>query len=197
MPLSDIELVALVKSGHTEAFGELVRNYQDRVFNTCWRICGHLEDARDVTQDAFLKALETISNFREESGFYTWLFRIAVNQALSHRRKAHKRRTVSFEETVPAGETQAGELARRLGHTPDDASHKASSAELQGQVTRALQALDDDFRAVVVLRDIEELDYQQIGLILQIPAGTVKSRLYRARIALRDALRLAKGRSDL
>ncbi|MDO8631840.1 MAG: sigma-70 family RNA polymerase sigma factor, partial [Phycisphaerales bacterium] len=87
----DRELVRRVKSGQTEAYGELVRRYQDRVFNTCWRICGHLEDARDLTQEAFLKAFESLDAFRQESGFYTWIFRVAVNLSLSHRRSAGRR----------------------------------------------------------------------------------------------------------
>ena len=186
VPIEDVELIERVKAGQTEAYGKLVRKYQDRVFNTCWRICGHLEDARDLTQEAFLKAFEGVGSFRKQSGFYTWLCRIAVNLALSSRRSAKTRRTLSLEHG--AG-TQAEELARHVGKASGvDPQDAVSDAELQGCVARALQTLDDDHRAVVVLRDIEGIDYREIGEILEIPPGTVKSRLHRARMTLREAI---------
>lgn len=189
IPLEDFELVQKVKDGQTEAYGQLVQKYQDRVFNACWRICGHLEDARDLTQEAFLRALENISAFRQRSGFYTWIFRVAVNLALSHRRRDGRRRTVSLDQPADPRGTQAADLARRTGHgRSNDPGASASDAELQARVTRALQGLDDDHRAVIVLRDIEGMDYQEIGEILDIPAGTVRSRLHRARMALRQAV---------
>jgi len=190
----DRELVRRVQSGQTQAYGELVRRYQDRVFNTCWRICGHLEDARDLTQDAFLKAFENLDAFRQESGFYTWVFRVAVNLSLSQRRSASRRRMASLESGAATGGTQAEDLARRVRRSEnDDPAQAASDADLQGRVAHALQILDDDHRAVVVLRDMEGLDYLQIGTILDIPPGTVKSRLHRARMALRAALSPARG----
>jgi RNA polymerase sigma-70 factor (ECF subfamily) len=187
--LEDAELIEQVKAGQTESYGRLVEKYQDRVFNACWRICGHLEDARDLTQEAFLKAFDGISTFRQQSGFYTWVFRVAVNLALTHRRKARIRHTVSLDEPVGLGGSQAEELARRVKDgSADDPAGVVGQAELHGRVARALQELDSDQRAVVVLRDIEGLDYQEIGEVLQIPAGTVKSRLHRARMALREAI---------
>ena len=190
VPLEDAQLIEKVKAGQTEAYGELVRKYQDRVFNTCWRICGHLEDARDLTQEAFLKAFEGLATFRHQSGFYTWIFRVAVNLALSHRRDVKRRRTVSLDQNTEMAGTQAEGLAKRIGHRTenDDPVRSASDAELQGAVVRALQMLDDDHRAVVVLRDIEGFDYHDIGEVLDIPPGTVKSRLHRARKALRQAI---------
>lgn len=189
VPLEDAELIEQVKAGQTESYGRLVEKYQDRVFNACWRVCGHLEDARDVTQEAFLKAFDGISTFRQQSGFYTWVFRIAVNLALSHRRKARLRYMVSLDESVSLGGSQAEELARRVKDaSTEDPAGAAGQAELHGCVARALQELDHDQRAVVVLRDIEGLDYQEISDILQIPTGTVKSRLHRARMALREAI---------
>ena len=187
--MSDVELVERVKAGRTEAYAQLVTKYQDRVFNTCWRICGHVEDARDVTQDAFVKAFESIHTFRQESGFYTWLFRIAVNLALSQRRNKARRRTVSIDSDMATAGTQAAELARSArARAADNANPKARDAELQAVVARALHALDDDHRAVIVLRDMEGLDYRRIGEILGVAPGTVKSRLHRARMAIREAL---------
>ncbi len=188
-PLEDAELVRQVKGGRSEAYGELVRKYQDRVFNTCWRICGHLEDARDLTQEAFLKAFENLDSFRERSGFYTWIFRVAVNLALSHQRKAARRHVVSLDAGGSATGTQAEALAKQAGHAShNDPARAASDSELQGCVVRALQALDDDHRAVIVLRDLEGLDYQEIAEILEVRLGTVKSRLHRARMAVHEAM---------
>jgi len=188
--LEDAQLIQRIMAGHTEAYGELVRKYQDRVFNTCWRICGHLEDARDLTQEAFLRAFENLRTFRRSSGFYTWIFRVAVNLTLSHRRNMLRKRTTSLDQAWETSGTQAAALAWRAGRQTegDDPPQAASDAELHGRVVRALQELDDDHRAVVVLRDIEGLDYREIGEVLDIPAGTVKSRLHRARMALRQAV---------
>lgn len=186
--LEEAEIVEKVRAGNVHAYEQLVIKYQDRVFNACWRICGNIEDARDLTQEAFMKALESIGGFRHESGFYTWIFRVAVNLALSHRRKAARQRTVSLDHTNADG-TQAEILARRVG----DRSHvkperNASDDELKSQLSAALVSLDDDHRAVIVLRDIEGMDYRAIGGILDLAPGTVKSRLFRARQALKEAM---------
>ena len=187
--VDDAELVRLVRTGQSDAFGELVRRYQDRVFNACWRVCGNAEDARDVTQDAFLKAYENLATFRQESGFYTWLFRVAMNLALSLKRSAKHRRTVSLDGGADSGGTQAGGLSDRLRRAREAADADApSDAEVQASVVRALQGLNEEDRAVVVLRDIEGFDYQQIAEILGMPLGTVRSKLHRSRAALRDAV---------
>jgi len=179
----------MVQRGQTEAYGELVRRYQDRVFNACWRICGHLEDARDLTQEAFLKAFEGLGAFRQQSGFYTWIYRVAVNLAISHRRNVHRRRTLSLDAGSAVAGTHAEELNKRVkSESDDDPTRGPDDAELHRAVAHALLSLDDDHRAVIVLRDIEGFDYQEIAAILQVPPGTVKSRLFRARIALQQAI---------
>lgn len=189
VPLEDIELVEQVCSGETSAYARLVTKYQDRVFNSCWRICGNLEDARDLTQDAFLKALENIGSFRRQSSFYTWVFRVAVNLSLSHLRKTKRRRTVSLDDELGDRQTQADALSLRMKPTTvDDASDTAGDKEVHSRLLHALHELDDEFRAVVVLRDMEGLDYGEIGEILDVPRGTVKSRLHRARMALRASM---------
>jgi RNA polymerase sigma-70 factor (ECF subfamily) len=189
--LEDAELIEQVRAGRTEAYAALVCKYQDRVFNTCWRICGHLEDARDLTQDAFLKAYESLGEFRHESGFYTWIFRVAVNLALSHRRKAARRRMISLDQPNANSATQANELAKRVGQASEgDPSEILGETELHGRVVRALHELDEEHRAVVILRDIEGFDYQAIAEVLGIATGTVKSRLHRARLALAEAVKV-------
>jgi RNA polymerase sigma-70 factor (ECF subfamily) len=183
--VEDAELVGRVQRGESQAYAELVRRYQDRVFNACWRVCGHLEDARDLTQEAFLKAFEGLGGFRGESGFFTWIFRIAVNLSLTHRRNSQKRRLLSLDQAANPGGTQAEELARHARDEPGDGDRPGSGdADLHTAVVEALHALDDDQRAVLVLRDIEGFDYHEIGEILGIPRGTVKSRLFRARMTV-------------
>ncbi|MEK6676333.1 MAG: sigma-70 family RNA polymerase sigma factor [Planctomycetota bacterium] len=182
---NDQELVERVRSGQAEAFTELVVRYQDRLFNTCWRICGNLEDAQDVTQEAFMKAYQNIASFRGDSAFYTWLYRVAVNLALSQRRSKKRRPVVSLDGVSTEG-TQVEPLARKmLIASQKDTATAAADAELAGRVLAALHSLKEDDRAIVVLRDMEGLDYEQIGRILELPAGTVKSRLHRARMELR------------
>ncbi|MCH8251911.1 MAG: sigma-70 family RNA polymerase sigma factor [Planctomycetes bacterium] len=187
--LEDAQLVKRVQCGEVEAFGELVRRHADGVYNAVWRICGNLEDARDLTQDAFAKGFESIGRFRGESSFYTWIFRVAINLALSHLRKAKGRRVISLDSMGATEGTQAESLAAQVRDARSDSARSAvDDAELRGHVVRAIHALDADQRAVVVLRDIEGCDYREIGEILGIAAGTVKSRLHRARAALREAL---------
>lgn len=187
--LEDMEWVNQAKNGDSKAYGNLVRKYQDRVFNTCWRICGHLDDARDLTQDAFIKAFERLTSFEHRSSFYTWLFRIAVNLAISHRRSSDRRRVVSMDAPTLADGSQAESLTRRTRERSEgDPAIRTSNAELLSHVARALSALDDEQRAVVVLRDIEGLDYAAIAQILDVAEGTVKSRLHRGRLAIQRAL---------
>ncbi len=188
---TDLALTRRLQAGDMSAFGELVQRYQDRVYNTVWRICGQAEDARDLTQDAFIKAYQSIGSFRGQATFYTWLFRIAVNLTLSSMRSARRRGTVSLDAPLQAesGNHQASSLAARMqDRSLKDPSTRACQTESHAQVVRALNKLDEEFRAVVVLRDMEGFDYRQIADILGIAPGTVKSRLHRARSALRDML---------
>jgi RNA polymerase sigma-70 factor (ECF subfamily) len=189
--VSDGWLVERLRTGDMAAFAKLVVRYQDRVYNAVWRICGHADDAQDLTQDAFLKAYESIGSFRGQSSFYTWLFRIAVNLAISHRRTLKRRGTQSLDAPgVPnIGGSQAASLGQRMQEkVPHDPAQGAISSEMHGHVAAALQQLEDEFRAVIVLRDIEGFDYRQIGEVLDIVPGTVRSRLHRGRLALRKLL---------
>ncbi len=173
------------------AFGQLVAKYQDKVFNTCWRISGSQDDAADLTQEAFCKALESIGKFRRQSGFYTWVFRIAVNLAISHRRRAQRMVTLTADEDDPMPiDQQAAGLMRRTGReAPPAPAVEAQRREVHRLVAEALDGLEDDYRTAVVLRDIEGFDYGDIAEILDVPTGTVKSRLHRGRMALRERLR--------
>lgn len=182
-------LVDRCRTGDGAAFRELVVHYQDRVLNICWRVCGNRSEAEDLTQETFVKAFTSLDLFDGRAAFYTWLFRIAVNTSISARRKASRRPTVSLDGAVNTDHgsrpTSAGERLAADEAGPSEAAH---SAETREAVRIALAALDKQQRAVVVLRDMESLSYEEIAEILQVPAGTVKSRLHRARLALRDHL---------
>jgi len=185
----DAALVEQSRQGDMRAFGLLVARYQDRVFNTVLRVCGNRSDAEELSQEAFLKALERIGSFRGESGFYTWLFRIAVNLAISHRRRSGRVRFRSLTRPEEYDEMQdeAATAATARRRTPP-VEARILAAETSDRIAEALEELDDEFRLVVVLRDIEEMDYTLISHVLEVPVGTVKSRLHRARCALRDKL---------
>lgn len=188
--VDDALLVEQVRAGDMSAFSRLVARYQDRIVNTCWRISGNLDDAQDLAQEAFLRALESIGSFQQRAGFYTWLFRIAVNLAISHRRKS--RRAVKLSLHGPDGqlrsEHQAARLVGRVTREGDNPSDKLASREAGRLMAESIEQLDDESRSVLVLREIEGFDYQQIAEILDLPIGTVKSRLHRARMELRGRL---------
>jgi RNA polymerase sigma-70 factor (ECF subfamily) len=185
----DEALVDAARKGDMQAYGSLVAKYQDRIYNMVLRMCGRVADAEELTQDVFLRALERISQFRGRSGFYTWLFRVAANLVLSHRRRAGRVHFHSLTTDERFEETQAdsltAEMAARRNPAPEAA---AMSAETESRVLAALETLDEDFRLVVVLCDVEEMDYARAADVIGVPVGTVKSRLHRARCILRDKL---------
>lgn len=177
----DQSLVAACRAGQTDAFGVLVRRYQDRLYPTMLRLTGSTDDALDLLQDAFLRAFEKLDGFHGESSFYTWVYRIAVNLALSGRRKRRGIRVVGLdrgEATLdPPGDPAATDPTRAIERRERDALIQA-----------ALGALADDHRAVVVLKEYDGLRYDEIAAILGVPVGTVRSRLHRARLELRERL---------
>ena len=185
----DAALVDRSRKGDMQAFGALVAKYQDRIFNMIYRMCGRRADAEELAQETFLKSLERIGQFRGQSQFYTWLFRIAANLTISHRRRGGRVRFQSLSGPEEFEQSQADALtaamARRRNPAPDAA---VMAAETHQRVMQALEELDDEFRLVVVLCDIEEMDYAQIAEVLGVPVGTVKSRLHRARCMLKEKL---------
>jgi len=178
---TDAELVHRAQRGAAEAFAALVARYQDRVYNTCYRLCHDHADALDLTQTAFLKALEQLHEFRGEARFYTWLFRIAVNLTLSFRRS----RARAARVRDPGGE---GQRSARVVASEPEVSAALERRELRDRIAAALRQLDDEFRVAVVLKDIEDMDYAAIAEVLDVPIGTVKSRIHRGRQMLRDLL---------
>lgn len=181
--LCDQELIESSLSGSSEAFGALVRRYQHRLYHSLVHMLGSSEDAQDVAQDAFVQAFQKLGTFRGQSGFYSWLYRIAMNTAISSRRKS-RRPTVSVE----AMREQAGiEPADQRGIAAP--SHAMEVADRQTAVRTALAALSEEFRTCVVLKEMDGLSYEEIAGILECPIGTVRSRIHRGRLELREKLR--------
>jgi RNA polymerase sigma-70 factor (ECF subfamily) len=178
----DAGLVEACRSGNTEAFGVLVSRYQDRLYPTVYRLTGCAEEAHDLLQDAFLRAFEKLDLFQGESSFYTWVYRIAVNLALSNRRR---RRPVLRLQNDRGGP----DIEPPYDAAESDPSAPMERAELARSVQNALSELAPDHRAVVVMKVFDGLHYDQIASILGIPVGTVRSRLHRARCDLKDRLR--------
>lgn len=185
----EAELVERCRRGDREAFGRLVAEHQDRVFNACWRLCGNRADAEDLTQEAFVRALQSIDRFGGRSRFYTWVFRIAMNLAISAQRRRKRAPCYSLDQD-PGGEPPdgSGTRAARLPAADAPPDRQAGDREQEAMVLRALAGLEEDQRVVVILRDLESFGYEEIAEILDIPPGTVKSRLHRARLALREKL---------
>ncbi|RUL88296.1 sigma-70 family RNA polymerase sigma factor [Tautonia sociabilis] len=179
----DQPLVEAARAGRAEAFGELVKRHQDRLYPTLLRLTGSAEDAQDLLQESFLRAYKKLGRFRGGSSFYTWLYRLAVNLALSHRRR--RKGPVRLSELRGEG---AAPLEPPADPTRSDPTLPAEQAEREAIIQAALDALAPDHRAVVVLKEFDGLRYEEIAATLGVPVGTVRSRLHRARRELRDRL---------
>lgn len=187
----EADLFRRARDGDRGAFGQLATRTQDRLYTAVVRMVGDREEARELTQDAFVKALAGLNGFRGESGWYTWVFRIGMNLAITHLRKVKRRRTFSLDAPRPGSKDQASGLAERLASPDAPPDQIAQRQETRQQVVRCLGELADDQRALIVLRDIEGMDYQQMADVLDVPLGTLKSKLFRARLALREKLLVA------
>ena len=192
IPLSEHDALTLsrLRRGQFAAMEDLVLRYQDRLYSTVYRIVSNPEDAADLVQETFVKAMENLAKFEGKSSLYTWLFRIAVNQAISHRRKERYRQTVTLDgDESDHVNQQAANLRCQLAQTTEnDPAADAETRMDHQRLLDALRKLDEEFRIVLVLRDVEGCDYDRIADILEVPVGTVKSRLFRARLALRSAV---------
>ena len=171
--------IAQARQGDAAAYGELVRKYQNRLCTAMRYMGDSFADAEDTTQEAFLRAFMKLHTFNGASTFYTWLYRIAVNLAISKRRRRRlpvSRERNPTESRVEPTDREEGCDERLMRH------------ERAGMVQRALASLCDEYRSIIVLRDIEGFNYDEIALILNVPVGTVRSRLHRARLQLRERL---------
>lgn len=186
----DIFLVQQCRGGDSAAMERLITKYNSRIYNTILRICANADDAAELTQETFVKVIENISDFEGRSSFYTWVFRIAVNLTLNYRQRGSRLALVSLDAENDEESEQAKEALKTILESDDSPDPAAVTAnkELCQIVLKALDKLDDAQRAVIILRDIEGMNYEQISQVLEIEMGTVKSRLSRARGALREIL---------
>jgi RNA polymerase sigma-70 factor (ECF subfamily) len=178
----DSQLIQQCVRGDRAAFGLLVRRYQDRLFNTVVRILGNAEDAADIVQESFLLAFVKLEAFKGNARFFTWLYRIAVNASISMKRKQKTLLSSDSHDALPA---LMESIDRSEASRPESALDRRERIE---RLESALNRLTPDHRAVIVLKEIEELSYESIAETLGVPVGTVRSRLHRARLELRDQL---------
>jgi RNA polymerase sigma-70 factor (ECF subfamily) len=188
--IDDSVLVRQSQAGDTMAMERLILRYQNRIYNVVLKMCGNADDAAELTQEAFVKVIESIEKFKGRSSFYTWLFRIAVNLTLNHCQRSVRRATRSLdaEEVESGGQSQQVLRDFLSDGSASDPAALAQSRELCSLAMQALLKLDEPQRVVMVLRDIEGMDYAQIADVLNIELGTVRSRLSRARSHLREVL---------
>ena len=184
-PSQELGLVRAAKAGDIGAFEQLVKLYDRNVFRIAQHITQNREDAEDVVQDAFLKAYENLAKFQEQSKFYTWLVRIAVNEALMRLRRRRPERMVSLDEEV---KTEEDSMPREVADWSPNPEQLYSQSELRDILSRTIQGLPPSFRTVFVLRDVEDLSTEETAEALELSIPAVKSRLLRARLQLRERL---------
>lgn len=184
----DAGFVARSRQGDTEAFAVLVRRHQKKMLNVAYRMIGDYDEACDVVQESFLSAYRAIGKFRGDARFSTWLCGIVLNQARNHLKQKNARsgnEEISLDEPAGASEETLLNTVRSGGESIIECLEKK---ELSANVQVCISALDGEQREVLVLRDIQEYSYAEIGVMLKLPEGTVKSRLFRARNALKESL---------
>ena len=178
----DHRLITECREGNTAAFGTLVSRYQDRLYNTVLRLVNNAEDARDVVQESFLHAYQSLHTFKGDSLFFTWLYRIAINTAISMKRKQRPmlRIQATGEDKNAIDPLDSSEMNR-----PD---HALEIAEEERRINDALGKLSVEHRTVLVMKDMDGIKYEVMAEMLGVPVGTIRSRLHRARLELRDIL---------
>lgn len=188
------DVLARARQGDASAFSSLMRRYEAKIFRLAQHITQNREDAEDVLQETFLKAFEHLDQFQGNSKFYTWIVRIAVNQALMKLRKRRSDRSVSLDEGIDTGEDT---VVREIAAWEENPEQSYSREELAEILDEAVQSLSPPYRTVFVLRDIEELSTEETAEALDLSIPAVKSRLLRARLQLREKLtRFFKRKGD-
>ncbi len=189
----DAELVSLCKQGNVDAFEVLVKKYQKRMFNIAYRMISNYDDACEVVQDAFVSVYKSIHNFKEKARFSTWLCTIVMNlsrnrmkqlQVQSYREEFSIDDPVYTDDSMMKVEPVSGEPS---------ILEKLEREDIQQKIQECISSLDSEYKEVIILRDIQDFSYYEISDMLKIPEGTVKSRLFRARSALKDCLKRPMG----
>lgn len=179
-------LIERIRKGDAAAFEELVSVHQKQIFSLAYRMCGNQEDAADMAQEALIKVYRNIDKFKGNAKFSTWLYRVVTNTCLDEMKKTKRRQVYSLDDEV---ETNDGSLKREIEDNAPTPEEKAEQAERKEAIQEALMRVSDTHRKVLVLRDIQGFSYEEIAQMLECSEGTVKSRLSRAREALRKVLK--------
>lgn len=183
--LKERDLIRRAKQGDMLAFEELILKHEKIVYNLALRMMNHSEDARDISQEVFLKAYRSLSNFDERSAFSTWLYRITHNTCIDEMRKRKGKQSFSLEEEL---ENEEGSMQRQIADEGDTPEESLLRAEQRNEILQALDNLSEEHKAAIVLRDVKGLSYEEIAEILEVTLGTVKSRISRGRNQLKNEI---------
>ena len=183
--LNEKDLIRKAKQGDMLAFEELILEHEKIVYNVALRMMNHSEDARDISQEVFLKAYRSLSNFDERSAFSTWLYRITHNTCIDEMRKRKGKQTYSLEEEL---ESEDGAMQRQVADESDTPEESLLREEQKSEILQALDTLSEEHKAAIILRDVKGLAYEEIAEILELSLGTVKSRINRARNQLKNEI---------
>ncbi|MGE5329422.1 MAG: RNA polymerase sigma factor [Deltaproteobacteria bacterium] len=178
-------LIKRCKDGDLQAFEELISKYETKVFNITFRILGDYTQAEDVSQDIMVKVFRTIKGFKEQSSFYTWLYRITVNECMDMVKK--RKRTLTYSIDSPL-DTEDGEIKTEIQDSSESVEGTVERNELRRYLADAMNSLSPEHKTVIVLRDVQGFSYEEIAEIIKCPPGTVKSRINRARLELKNLL---------
>jgi len=186
--MDDLEkyLINRAKNGDIDSFEKLIGSHQKRVYNIAFKMLGNKEDASEMAQETFIKIFKSIKNFKEESTFSTWIYRITVNVCLDFIRKRKKNINVSYDNTIKLDDSEVHFQAKDNSQRPDMIYE---NRELKRELDKAIEKLPPDQRIVVILKDIQGFSYIDIANFVKCPEGTVKSRLNRGRLALKEMLK--------
>ena len=184
--MNESELILKAQNGDVTSFERLIESYQQGVFNLAFRMVNNHEDAADIAQEAFIKAYLNILKFKGTSKFSTWIYRITTNACLDEIKKRKKTKAFSISENI---ETEAGEIPREIEDTSANIEDNLERKERNRVINDAIAQLPENHRAVIILRDINNLSYEGIAAALKCSEGTVKSRISRARNALHEILK--------
>lgn len=187
---TDVQLARDLMTGEAEAFDRFVEHFRAKIFQYSWLMCGHREDAEEVSQDTLLKVFESFDQLREPEHVRSWVLRIAKNFCLMKRRRSQfaPQRELSLDEYLPAIEQDGGQVRLQIADWSNLPDNQVLRAELQQVLDKAIAALPEIYRSVILLRDVEELSTEETAQVLEVTADAVKTRLHRARLAVRQEL---------
>ena len=191
--LKEKDLIRRAKQGDMLAFEELILQHEKIVYNVALRMMNHSEDARDISQEVFLKAYRNLANFDERSAFSTWLYRITHNTCIDEMRKRKGKQSYSLEDEL---ENEDGSMQRQIADEGDTPEESLLREEQKSEILQALDTLSEEHKAAIILRDVKGLSYEEISEILELSLGTVKSRISRARNQLKTEILKMREQSD-